>query len=221
MRLAAGFATNRGLVRQTNEDSFLVRTGLYVVCDGMGGARAGEVASQMACERMVAVDPATAGTDELRATIVDANERISARSLAEPRLSGDGYHADLCARPRWRHALGPCGRFPRVPASRWGAPPADRRPFLGRGDGAPRRAHGGRSGGPPAPQRHHQSPRHRRRGPAGHPRSAAGNRRQADAVQRRPQRDGLRRLHSGPAPTLRTAPGCGRRADRCGAQGRR
>ena len=90
MRLAAGFATNRGLVRQTNEDSFLVRTGLYVVCDGMGGARAGEVASQMACERMVAIDPSTAGTEELRTTIVDANERISARSLAEPRLLGMG-----------------------------------------------------------------------------------------------------------------------------------
>jgi PPM family protein phosphatase len=88
--LTAGFATNRGLVRQTNEDSFLVRRGLYVVCDGMGGARAGEVASQMACERMAAVDPASAGKDDLRAAIVDANESISARSLAEPRLLGMG-----------------------------------------------------------------------------------------------------------------------------------
>ncbi len=90
MRLAAGFATNRGLVRQTNEDSFLVRKGLYVVCDGMGGARAGEVASQMACEGMVGIDPSTAGKEELRAAIIDANERISARSLAEPRLLGMG-----------------------------------------------------------------------------------------------------------------------------------
>ena len=90
MRLAAAFATNRGLVRQTNEDSFLVRKGLYVVCDGMGGARAGEVASQMACESMTVVDPVIAGRDELRDAIVKANERISARSLAEPRLLGMG-----------------------------------------------------------------------------------------------------------------------------------
>jgi PPM family protein phosphatase len=88
--LSAGFATNRGLVRQTNEDSFLVRKGLYAVCDGMGGARGGEVASQMACERMVALDPVSAGEDELRAAIVSANESISARSLAEPRLLGMG-----------------------------------------------------------------------------------------------------------------------------------
>jgi serine/threonine protein phosphatase PrpC len=90
VRLSAGFATNRGLVRQSNEDSFLVRKGLYVVCDGMGGARGGEVASQMACERMAAIDPVSAGKDELRDAIINANESISARSLAEPRLLGMG-----------------------------------------------------------------------------------------------------------------------------------
>jgi len=45
VQLRAGVASDRGLVRQTNEDSYLIRRGLYAVCDGVGGARAGEVAS--------------------------------------------------------------------------------------------------------------------------------------------------------------------------------
>jgi serine/threonine protein phosphatase PrpC len=52
MRLRAGAASDVGKVRQINEDSFLsqVDRGLFVVCDGMGGAASGEVASRIAVE---------------------------------------------------------------------------------------------------------------------------------------------------------------------------
>lgn len=52
MRLRAGAASDVGKVRQMNEDSFLsqVDRGLFLVCDGMGGAASGEVASKIAVE---------------------------------------------------------------------------------------------------------------------------------------------------------------------------
>ncbi len=50
MQLKVGAATDVGRVRPINEDAYLARPeqGLFVVCDGMGGAASGEVASQIA-----------------------------------------------------------------------------------------------------------------------------------------------------------------------------
>jgi protein phosphatase len=56
MRLNVGAATDIGRVRGHNEDQLAVRPdlGLFVVCDGMGGTAAGEVASQMAVDTILA-----------------------------------------------------------------------------------------------------------------------------------------------------------------------
>ena len=55
MRLRVGAATDTGRVRDLNEDAHMVwaEQGLFVVCDGMGGCPAGEVASQMAVETIL------------------------------------------------------------------------------------------------------------------------------------------------------------------------
>lgn len=45
-----GSRTDVGYVREHNEDSLLVQPPLYVVCDGMGGHEAGEVASEIAVQ---------------------------------------------------------------------------------------------------------------------------------------------------------------------------
>lgn len=56
MQIAAFSATDVGRSRTANEDSYLVDSalGLFMVCDGMGGHAAGEVASKQACETVQA-----------------------------------------------------------------------------------------------------------------------------------------------------------------------
>lgn len=90
MRLQAGVASNVGLIRRTNEDSYLVRRGLYAVCDGMGGARAGEVASEMAVQGLAAIEPSTLDGAGLVAVVKEINDAIFARSREDATLSGMG-----------------------------------------------------------------------------------------------------------------------------------
>lgn len=55
MKLISAGKTDIGLKRKINEDRLLVRQdlGLFIVADGMGGHKAGEVASRMVVESMV------------------------------------------------------------------------------------------------------------------------------------------------------------------------
>ena len=55
MRLHVGAKTDVGRVRELNEDAYLASldASLFVVCDGMGGAPAGEVASELAVRAIV------------------------------------------------------------------------------------------------------------------------------------------------------------------------
>lgn len=83
--------TDTGLQRRANEDSLLVRSPLFVVADGMGGAQAGEVASRVAVETFH--EGLRDGLDAERSLLVqvqEANSRINELSHRSAEHAGMG-----------------------------------------------------------------------------------------------------------------------------------
>jgi len=88
--------TDRGRKRPSNEDAFglSVEHGVYVVCDGMGGAAAGEVASTLAVAEMMRLLTQRPWTSpppvEAAQAVAEANEAIFSRSQRNQKLNGMG-----------------------------------------------------------------------------------------------------------------------------------
>lgn len=85
--LAWGARSDVGLVRAHNEDSFLVRSPLFAVCDGMGGHAAGEVASGIAVRTIAEHAPEHADEILLGAAVEAANAAVlegAASGLGKP-----------------------------------------------------------------------------------------------------------------------------------------
>lgn len=86
--------TNVGRVRKNNEDNFLLQDSLIVVADGMGGANAGEVASQIAIDTVedhlcpdalatIGLHNPLAINNYLKTAVVEADDQIKTLTTLE------------------------------------------------------------------------------------------------------------------------------------------
>ncbi|MGA1212803.1 MAG: Stp1/IreP family PP2C-type Ser/Thr phosphatase [Solirubrobacterales bacterium] len=82
--------TDTGRQRRVNEDSMLSHAPLFVVADGMGGAQAGEVASQAAVSAFEEGLPEGPLTETLPARIQTANRVIHDQARSDPAFAGMG-----------------------------------------------------------------------------------------------------------------------------------
>jgi protein phosphatase len=86
--------TDTGRARSANEDSYWVHSPLFVLADGMGGAQAGEVASQTAVGVFSAQGglPDGPGTYEerLAALVAQANGRVYSQAQSDDQFAGMG-----------------------------------------------------------------------------------------------------------------------------------
>jgi PPM family protein phosphatase len=83
--------TDVGRQRHTNEDNFYDQPPLFAVADGMGGAQAGEVASEMAIDEFVAErDTEAPAEQQLEQIALAANRKIWDMAQSDSRHAGMG-----------------------------------------------------------------------------------------------------------------------------------
>jgi PPM family protein phosphatase len=91
MRYAA--RSDRGLIRDGNQDSVYAGPRLLAVADGMGGMAAGDVASNIVIGAIAPLDedvPGDALVDALRSAVENANQQLRDTVDANPHLEGMG-----------------------------------------------------------------------------------------------------------------------------------
>jgi len=98
--------TDKGRVRENNEDYFLMQDDLFIVADGMGGHKAGEVASKLSVEIFLKSFTAHAGKNsvldnryikkKLFDSVRSANKEVFKQSIASTRYYGMGTTFTAC-----------------------------------------------------------------------------------------------------------------------------
>lgn len=89
---AAGI-TDTGRRRLRNEDAFVCEPPLFAVADGMGGARAGEIAARLAAAALEEEASRVHGAEGIAELIREANRRVWEHALGDPATAGMGTTA--------------------------------------------------------------------------------------------------------------------------------
>ncbi len=76
MRTSWGSATDRGRVREVNEDALLTFPPVFLVADGMGGYDAGDLASRIAIEEFAGLAGVAVGVDDVQACFARSAARM-------------------------------------------------------------------------------------------------------------------------------------------------
>ncbi len=93
--MLVGKRSDQGKVRKSNEDNLIVKDKLYAVADGLGGHRAGEVASALTVNTLDeiaqnGIDSIEGFMERLKIAIMEANKKIYKLSKENDELSGMG-----------------------------------------------------------------------------------------------------------------------------------
>ncbi len=109
------FETNKGLMRENNEDNLIVEEfdnySLYAVADGMGGHKAGEVASSIAIEGIRNYFVESMGKDDFQppSFIIESvklsNEKIREESLKNEECCGMGTTVTMAVLDKKQHTI--------------------------------------------------------------------------------------------------------------------
>jgi len=82
--------SHTGRKRRHNEDAYVCAPPLFAIADGMGGARAGEVASNLAAAALQTGDVDGGGQERVAALIQAANHSVYERSSRDAEVAGMG-----------------------------------------------------------------------------------------------------------------------------------
>src|SRR5204862_7443158 len=86
--------SDTGCIRANNEDYYCIapELGLYLLADGMGGAKAGEKASELAVQTVAGTFRETSQRDSqsLLRAVETANSKVLELARSDPKLEGMG-----------------------------------------------------------------------------------------------------------------------------------